>query len=207
MTSASIVNDRQWKEITTHVKLSDTARSSIELRLRLFQQLQSHTRDRRSASELREGFLQIASGSLKLVRLLSKLSEQERNELEYSFFLDHPDEPLPTETKAALFASWIDTRIGQVKEVAEIFDNASNDVSNISRTRHVDGLILALYRIAKSADGFSSAKKVQLVCFLNTACSLVNIGPGSVDEAIYRLQQRGEIRAKKSAKVPPKIAR
>jgi hypothetical protein len=134
-----------------------------------------------------------------LATLLERLEEQDRIEI---------IEAWPAGRRGAE-GNRIQAIVAKIKELSTVCADASAQVSNISRNYLFDQMIANLDKILHGFTNRGVSRGKAAMSFLAAVCRVADegLGTGAIEEAIKRLQGRGEIPTKKSRKPTAEIHR
>jgi hypothetical protein len=185
------LNDLQWAAITKRLKLPVGARVDIELAIDAYRGQRALWH--RPPAAVGKRLKQASAAARKLANLLERLEEQDRIEIIEAWPIGG------REVKVGR----IPILVAEIKELSIVCADASKQVSNVSRIYLLDQLIANLDTILHAFTGQGVSRAKSVMSFLGTVCSIADEGLrlGAIEEAIKRLQIRGEITTKKSRKL------
>lgn len=187
----------QWAAVTKRLKLPVEARADIELAIRDYRGQRALWR--RPPAAVGKRLKQTSAAALKLANLLDGLDEQDRIEIIEAWPIGRRE----------VQSGRIPTLVAEIKELSIVCADASAQVSNVSRIYLLDQLIANLDKILHAFTGQGVSRAKSAMSFLGAVCCIADEGLrlGAIEEAIKRLQGRGEIATKRSRKLTAENAR
>jgi hypothetical protein len=191
------LTDLQWAVITKRLKLTVEARVDIELAIHAYRGQRALWH--RPPAAVGKRLKQTSAAARKLANLLERLEEQDRIEIVEAWPIG----------RRAIQGARIETIVAEIKELSTVCANASEQVSNVSRIYSLDQLIANLDKILRRFGERGASRAKAAMSFLVAVCCIADqgLGTGAIEEAIKRLQGRGEITTKKIRKSTPESAR
>lgn len=188
------LTDHQWALVIKRLKLPTEARVDVEFAIHAYREQRALWR--RTPAEVTKLLERTSAAASKLAKLLEQLEDQGRLEI---------TEAWPISRRSA--DNKIETMVANIKELS--IACASAQASDMDRPFLLDQLIVNLDKVLHAFTGSGVSRGKPAMAFLSAACSITEegLGTGAVEEAIKRLQGRGEIKIKKSRKSTAEIHR
>jgi hypothetical protein len=195
-----VLNDSRWAVITKHLKLRDEARTHVEFQIMRYRESYLRWSEQWSKpdGEVSEYLGRVGATAKRLADLLEGMGNQEAVEL---LEARAGGNGLPFLKRQDLTA--------HVRELSDACARAPNQLSRTSRTAHLDDFIKEMDAILRQFSGQRVSRGKAVMSFLAAVCSVADegLGTGAIEEAIKRLQGRGEIPTKKSGNPTAEIHR
>lgn len=205
------MTDLQWTGVCGSLRpvtLPKEARERIDQCVHLFRLMKAYDEaDRNSPALLKR----TAAAATKLTAVLKRIGERERFAVACSVLLDAELPEEPTEYREAHVDGVIRGAIDQLMVVSEYCEDGS-EVDFSKRRNHtggIDRLLISLDLVLQQFTSLRVARTKAAFDFVKKVCTLADdqLGSGSIERSIVRLQRCGRFPKKQSAKATAQITR
>jgi hypothetical protein len=206
------LSDREWNDISKHVKLPNEARPSIEGAIIWFRLQRTSEQNKPPAALVRSRLNNVARAAKTLSQAIEELSEHERFELYTSDFWGSEFEAMPSELREAHVGGFLKATLDQATVLAErCADKSEHEVSSktyskkYAVSRPADHMVDRLDRILVKHGCQPVSRAKPAMAFLIAVFKIADssVDSGAIEEAARRCdERRGELLGFNCTKTP-----